>query len=121
MGTLMMVMDAACFASQSSVGMGSSMTMAKSVMTGTQLMMMGAQCVTDVCCDRTINNAGAEACDDGHSDDADWCTSCVINMCGDWVVNNAGTEECDDWNNIDADRCTSRNGGTGLGGTGRRQ
>eukprot|EP00961_Rhodomonas_salina_P296414 3936321-Rhodomonas_salina.3 len=68
---------------------------------------MGAQRVTDVCCDGTINNAGTEACDDGNSDDAAWCTSCVINMCGDWVVNNAGAEECNDGNSIDADGCTS--------------
>eukprot|EP00961_Rhodomonas_salina_P280528 3789346-Rhodomonas_salina.1 len=46
MGTPKMVMDAARFASQSSVGMRPPTTTAKSVMTGTQLMAMGAQRVS---------------------------------------------------------------------------
>eukprot|EP00961_Rhodomonas_salina_P286736 3874680-Rhodomonas_salina.1 len=108
MGTLMMVMDAARLASQEFCGDGIVNDNGKSVMTGTQLLTMGTQCVPDLCCDGTTNNAGAEACDDGYSETGDGCSYlCVIEVCGDGIVNNNNnTEECDDGNNATRDGCS---------------
>jgi cysteine-rich repeat protein len=62
----------------------------------------------EVCGDGVVNNAGAEACDDGNTIDGDGCSSvCTVetlSICGDASVDPG--EECDDGNTENRDGCT---------------
>src|SRR3989338_1846812 len=60
-------------------------------------------------CGDSIKN-GAEACDDGNSNNNDACTTlCALTRCGDAIVqsqNGAGVNEiCDDGNSVNNDAC----------------
>jgi cysteine-rich repeat protein len=58
-----------------------------------------------ICGDELIEDE--EECDDGNSDDNDFCTNeCIINICGDGILNEID-EQCDDGNTEDGDGCSS--------------
>ncbi len=65
---------------------------------------------TDVVCGDGVHNAAAgELCDDGNTNDSDFCrTDCTLPVCGDgWKQPG---EACDDGNKIDGDGCTKQCG-----------
>ena len=59
-----------------------------------------------VCGDGAVN--GAEACDDGNTDDTDGCIACAFATCGDGFVRR-GVETCDD-GTAGCVRCTTCTG-----------
>jgi cysteine-rich repeat protein len=62
-----------------------------------------------VCGDGVHNAAAGELCDDGNTNDSDFCrTDCTLPVCGDgWKQPG---EACDDGNKIDGDGCTKQCG-----------